>query len=480
LVKHQPDATTQIAYHAYGGEVWPVSLQYNLQAGAQARQLHATQQGIDFYQKALTSSQHLSEDETIQERMQIHLALGELYVSAGQYDEAGEHLETAIELAKSQGDYETHAQACRWYGRVFEQQGEYEKALTWLNSGFTALNGSSALEEAELSLLAGLINVRQGNYDKALELCERSLQVGTTLNDIAVQARTYNLLGIIDLRRSSGSAIEKFEESLRQYEQIGNVYGQATCHNLIANGYFAKGELSLADLHYRQSLDMFIQIGHVYNQVLGNNNLGGIAVRQGRLDAALGYYQQALRQLEQINGSIWVFGALHQNIGNTFLQRSELDEASMELQRALDYFNQANVRDLLPELYGQFAELHLRRDELDAAEREGQRSIELARELTMPREEGHNLRILGEIALSRGDLSRAEEYLQSSYNILREADDEYECARTQLTLSQLYLLQNKNQEGLKILDQCTAIFERLQASLDLMTVKSVRALFQDK
>jgi hypothetical protein len=122
----------------------------------------------------------------------------------------------------------------------------------------------------------------------------------------------------------------------------------------------------------------------------------------------------------------------------------------------------------------------LRRNDLVAAERDGQYSIELAHEFTMPREEGHNLRIMGEIALSRGDMGRAEEHLRSSYNILREADDEYECARTQLTLSQLYLLQNKAEEGWKLLDQCTAIFERLQASLDLRTVQSVRARFQDK
>jgi predicted negative regulator of RcsB-dependent stress response len=95
----------------------------------------------------------------------------------------------------------------------------------------------------------------------------------------------------------------------------------------------------------------------------------------------------------------------------------------------------------------------------------------------MPREEGHNLRIMGEIALSRGDTGRAEELLQSSYTVLREADDEYECARTQLTLSRLYLAQNKFEEGLKMLDQCTVIFERLQAGLDLLTVKSVRARF---
>jgi predicted ATPase/class 3 adenylate cyclase len=477
LVKHQPDATAQIAYHAYAGEVWPVSLHYNLLAGGQARQLHATQQGIEFFQKAFDSAKHLPEEDTAQDRKQIHLALGELYVSTGQYDEAGKNLEEAITLAKSQKDHEVEAQSCRWYGRAYEQQGEYVDALSWLDKGFVALNGSTSPEEAELSLLAGLINVRQAKYDKALELCERSLQVGTALNDIAVQARTYNLLGIIDLRSSGSNANEKFEESLRQYEQIGNVYGQATCHNLIANGHFAKGELSLADLHYRQSLELFTQMGHVYSQVLGNNNLGGIAVRQGRLDAALGYYQQALRQLQQIHGSLWVFAWLHLNMGNALIHRNDLDAAALELQQALDYFERTQARDILPELYGLFAELHWRQNDLEAAERDGERSIEVARELTMPREEGHNLRIMGEIALSQKQIERADQFLQSSYAVLKEAGDEYETAKTQLAMSQLYLVQNKLDEGQSLLEQCSTTFERLQASLDIATVESLRASF---
>jgi class 3 adenylate cyclase/tetratricopeptide (TPR) repeat protein len=478
LVQYQPDATVQIAYHAYAGEVWPLSLQYNLLAGRKARQLHATQQGIDFFQKALSSAVHLPESETVKERAQIHLSLGELYVSTGQYEEAGSSLQTAVALAQLQGDHDSEAQSCRWHGRAYEQQGEYAQALIWLDNGFAALNGSTSLEEAELSLLAGLINVRQGNFTKALELCERGLQVGLALNDIAVQARTYNLLGIIDLRSSGGKANEKFQESLRQYEQIGNVYGQATSHNLIANGYFAKGELSLADLHYRQSLDLFTQIGHVYNQVLVNNNLGGIAIKQGRLDAALGYYQQAVRQLTQIHGSLWVFGALHLNMGNVLIQKTELDAAETELQHSLDYLNQAQVRDLLPELYGLFAELHWKQNNLVVAEQDGLRSIDLARELAMPREEGHNLRIMGEIALTQQQLDKAEKYVLDSFSLLAQADDEYESARTQLTLAQLYLVQQKFDEGLTLLDQCTSTFERLQANLDLVTVQTVRARFQ--
>ncbi|GAB4581786.1 MAG: adenylate/guanylate cyclase domain-containing protein [Anaerolineales bacterium] len=477
LAEHQPEATIQIAYHAFAGELWGLSLRYNLLAGAQAKQLHATQQGIDFFQKALKSAGQLPEIETVQERLKIHLSLGELYVTTGHYEDAGEHLKNALFLARLQGDHEAEAQSCRWYARSHEQKGEYAQALTWVDRGFLALDGATSLEEAELSLLSGLVYVRQGNFAKAIELCERSLQVGEVLSDIAIRARAYNLLGIIDLRSSSGSAIERFQESLHQYEQIGNVYGQATSHNLIANGYFAKGELSLADLHYRQSLNLFTQIGHVYNQVLVNNNLGGIAIKQGRLDAALGYYQRAVRQLEQIHGSLWVFGALHLNIGNTLIQKAELAQALPELQLALNLFEQAQVRDLLPELYGLFAELYCRQGDPVMAEHYGLQSLELARELEMPREEGHNLRIMGEIAYSQGDAEKAQAFLAQSYQILSDAGDEYESAKTQLSLAKLYKEQNASEQALISLNACKTIFERLEAQMDLQQVERLLSEF---
>ena len=82
-----------------------------------------------------------------------------------------------------------------------------------------------------------------------------------------------------------------------------------------------------------------------------------------------------------------------------------------------------------------------------------------------------------EIALSQKQIDRADQFLQSSYTVLNEAGDEYETAKTQLALSQLYLTQNKFEEGQSLLDQCATTFERLQASLDLETVESVRESF---
>ena len=478
LAQQQPDATVVIAYHAFLAELWPLALHYNLLAGERAKRLYANQQAIDFLQKALQSAQALPDTENGESLKRIHLTLGELFVTTGQYDTAAKHLAEALTLAQAQQDWEAEATCYHWYGRSHERRGDYGVALSWLDKGFGALEGRVSNQEAEISLIAGLVNYRQGNFAAALRLCQRSLGVGEKLNDAAIRARTYNLMGIVALRQDSRAAIEQFRQSLAQYEQLQNVRGQAVSHNLIANGLFALGHWSEADGHYRRSLDLFAQTGELYNQVLGNNNLGGIALKQGRLDAALGYYQRAVRLLEQTGGSLWVLGALHMNVGHVYIQRRELEKAAAELHHAQSHFDKAQLRDLLPELYGLLAEVTWLQGDLDMAEQHGHHSLTLARELAMPREEGYTLRILGEVAYARSQWDEAERLFRESYQTLHQAGDEYEEGRAQLSLAQLYAFRQQPEEAEAALALCEELFERLEAQLDLAAAHAVRQLLR--
>jgi tetratricopeptide (TPR) repeat protein len=164
------------------------------------------------------------------------------------------------------------------------------------------------------------------------------------------------------------------------------------------------------------------------------------------------------------------------NIGNTLLQRGDIEEAAEQLQQAEDYFEKAQLRDLLPELYGLKAELALHQDRLDDAESIGQEALSLARELEMPREEGHNLRVLGQVAQARGEYSLAEKHLQTSYQILSDASDDYERAKTQLILAHLFSEQGRADETLAALAICQPIFKRLEASIDLRDAQKVHKI----
>ena len=95
-------------------------------------------------------------------------------------------------------------------------------------------------------------------------------------------------MGIINLREKGKAASDLFSRALVLYEHLGDVYGQATSHNLIANGHFAASEINQAEAHYRQALEMFTQSGNFYNQVLVSNNLGGIAMKRGQYESRAG------------------------------------------------------------------------------------------------------------------------------------------------------------------------------------------------
>ena len=471
-----PEATTRLAYHAFAGEDWPRALRYHILAGQQAQKLFANHEGIEHFRKALRSAEHLPAAETIAQRQQINASLGELLTSTGQYEPALEHLQEALALANALNDNDAKARACRWMARLHENRSEYGLALDWIEQGLNALGNRETAAKAELLAIAGLIHTRQGNYDHALEQCQQSLSIAETLHELASLAFAYNLRGIIQLTRGNSTpAMGDFQRSLELYDQVGDIHGQARAYNVIANVYFNRGQWPEADHYYRQARDIFNQTGDVYNQAFVDNNLGGISLNQGRLVEALQFYQEALNDLRKIGGSLYVLGVLHMNLGAAFIKQEEVDAAVHHLRISQEHFAAAHARDFLPELYRHFAEAVLLGQNLQEAEAQGQQALSLARELTIRAEEGNSLRVLGEIAGAQDNIGQAERYIGESLAILEEVGDEYEAARSRLALAKVYHSQGKSEQTLTVLDQCIAVFERLQAALDLTKAHQLRA-----
>jgi class 3 adenylate cyclase/predicted ATPase len=464
-----------IAHHAFLGQDWPRALSYQLAAGQQAQKLFANHEAIDHLEKALESAEHLPSSETSAQRQAIHAALGELLTTTGQYEHALAHLDQALSLAAERNDQDARAHACRWLAQLHELRSEYAPAIEWIQQGLVALGGRDAAETAELLITAGLINTRQGDHDNALNQCQKSLQIAQQLGELTVLARAYNLLGHITLLRgASANAIEHFQQALDLYQRAGHIQRAAMVYNQIANAHFNLGQWQEAEPNYRHAREIFDQIGDVYNRVFADNNLGGIALNQGQLDEALDFYREALRALEQIGGSPYVMGALHMNLGHTFVRRGEIEAAYQHLYTSQDYYEQAQSRDFLSEMHRYFAEAALLTGDLSEAQAQGEQALALARELDMHGEEGCALHVLGRIATAQEEADEAERLLKESLSIGEEVGDEYEAARIRLSLARLYAAQGERQETLAMLDHCMQTFERLGAALDLAAAHALR------
>ena len=464
-----------LAYHWGQAGDAAREFRYAKLAGERAMARFANQEALEHFHHALASAEGLPPEETLEQQQEIHISLGELLITTGQYDHATEHLEKALALAIERGDRVGQARACRWMARMYELRGEYPPALEWVQRGLDALAGQETTEAAELSLIAGLIYTRQGDYDEALTQCQSAMRSANNLHETTALARAYNLLGHISrLRGNSAEAIGHFEQALTLYQQAGNVRGEATTHNLIAYACLYTGRLRYGEQHGRLAREIFDKVGDVYNRAFVDNNLGEILLKQGDLDGALAAYREALHALEQIGGSSYVLGAIHNNLGATYIRRGEVDAAREHLRISQEYFDQAQARDFLPEMYCHLAEADLLAGEPSAAEKQCCQAVELARELEMRGEEGKALRVLGEIAIAQGKLDQALEHLNNSLTLLQEAGDEYESARSQLSLARVYVERGESEAGQEMLDRCIAVFQRLGATLDLEAAHTLR------
>lgn len=478
LEAQTPDAIDQIAYHAYLGEDWPRSMRYHLLAGSQDKQLFANLQSIEHFNKSLSSAEHLPPRETLVQRQQIHADLGELLLTIGRNDEGQEHLRTALALAEELDNPEAQASVCRWMARAYELRAQYEPALEWIDRGLAIMGDRLTPAALELRLIAGLIFSRQGDYKRASQQALACMLAAEELNAASIVARSHNLLGNIDRSRGrAGEAAVHFEEALELYQEIGNLQGQAQVQNSLASAYFDLGQWADADKIYRQAGQTFSQLGNVYNRTLVDNNLGGIALNQGRLDDALLYYQRALKALEDIGGSLWVMGALHLNLGAAHIRRNELSVAFEHLNDSRRLFDQAKVRDLLPELHRRAAEAHLMQMEYQRAREEAGISLELAQELAGLGDQGLAQWVLGRIAAAEQETAGAVTHLERAIELLGEVGDNYGQACAQLSLAELSDGgEGSGIERTQLLNDCMPVFERLGATIELDRAQAILGL----
>ena len=463
-----------IAHHATMGEDWQRALKYQLIAGAQAQDLSANQDAIDHFQKARQAALQLDATDTAVAQQKIHLALSQLYIGTGQYDHALEHLPIAFELAEKYQDAAQKTAVCRWRARLHELRGEYPQAFTWINKGLADKTQRNTAEYAQILLIAGLINIRQGQQDEALEQCRAALEIARQLGEVTALARAYNLLGITSLRSDSHEAIERFQRAYELYEQAGDVQGQATSNNLIANAYFNLGRWRKADFHYRQALRIFEQIGDIYNQSIANNNLGGIAKNRGQIEEALDYYQEGLRLAENLGGSAWLVGVFHMNLGATFVLQPDTARAYEHLHQSRRYYDQVQSKDFLAETLRYLAEAALLDGDYEQATAWAKEGIQVANELSMTGEAACCWCVLGQIALAQKDLATAESHLRQTVTLLTPLSDEYQLARSRYWLARLLLARGARAEAQALLKQAQIVFVRLDAALDVTAVQALQ------
>jgi len=477
-----PEYWEVLAFHYGVAEQWDKALTFHLRAGRRAQGIYANEPAIHHFREALKAAERTPGSEDRQR--EAHECLSEVLATLGNYDEALAHNYRAIalvmitsasieEMARRLGDL------CCKTAAIHEKRSDYATALNWLRGGLLAVEGTEAVEAARIYLLGAGIHQRQGKHEDAIAWCQKSLDATLRQSDQVAHAsrqligRAYYNLGGIYIRRGDLARATQFcQESIKVYQEIGDIVGESQAHINLANAYFEQGNWPEATEHYLQALAIKRKIGDVYSQAMITLNLGGVYLNQGDLDQAHSYYKQSLVKWQAL-GSSYAIALLRNNMGVVALRRREADKALALLQQSFDLFQQINSGDFMPEVYRHMAEAHLMRDEMEAAQNHAWRSLELAQGQRMRLEEGATRRVLGQIYLAQHELTQAERELQESQRILEELNSRYEVGQTLFQLARLYREQDHRAQANAALTKAIAIFRELGAQLDLAEAQSL-------
>jgi tetratricopeptide (TPR) repeat protein len=217
-------------------------------------------------------------------------------------------------------------------GGVHLRRKNFPSALEFSRQALVVFTQAGSLDGQSYALyLEGLILNRQGDFDAARPLLERSTAAARRSGNPRRCVAPLNLLGDIACIRGEYPAAEGiFSEALETARQLNDRFNLGILANNLATVYHLTGRYDLAERAYLESLEICREQGDRDGEALALNNLGELAVARGQFAEAEALSSQALAIAEEL-GEEWTIIVCLYNLG-------EAASGAGQFARGLDYY----------------------------------------------------------------------------------------------------------------------------------------------
>ena len=302
-----------------------IRLQMHLSQLAADRGMKET--ALELVNQALAKAEAL---EMLDCQRQGLFVLGRLDWLEGRYQEAEQHYQEALQIARSQRDQQVVASLVDALGLIDWAQGRYEAAHAHLVEALE-INRSTGnpLQIAGALDHMGVVLRDMGRPIEARPYLEEALETFRYLGTQSMMAFVSNhLSGVLMLLQEN----KEGERYLKESVQIGQKIGE---RRVVAYGLGDLGSLQLAQgvatsgrAYYQQSLDIFRQMEESFGMIYALSGMGECSAALGEHETAWNYFQQALRQAHSTDAEGWVTSQV--------LLMAGLRQQRGEVQRALE------------------------------------------------------------------------------------------------------------------------------------------------
>ncbi len=324
LESSYPDAQEQfldlLAYHFEHGQILDKKRYYLRHAGEVAQRTYANEAAIHYFRNVLPL---LPSDEQID----ITLRVGEVEKLVGNWDEAHELFQEALELAQSTDNQSAAGWSRAAIGEMLRMQGNYTQAVISLQEARAVFEHIQDRQgQAQVMHYSGTIAAQQGDLDEAEALYEESLALRRELDDqVGITNLLNNLAIISEYQGDFAESRQRHEEALTIRRELGDRRMIAFSLSNLGHILNRLGDYSGARAHLEEAVALHREIGDQYSLATALDNLGNVVRAQGGYEEARQMYAESLRiNLELGDG--WASAYLLEDIARLF----HLDEQNSD------------------------------------------------------------------------------------------------------------------------------------------------------
>jgi len=283
--------------------------------------------GVDAYQNLLRSRPT---------DPQLHYEIGSLYEAQGEFDQAREHYDAALQADPQ------NITAQLAMGRILIKGGSPQESLAPLNQALSlAIQVDNQEARANALQALGIAYRYLGRPDEALKNFEESLAIKREIGDQRGTAASLSMIGQVLVGNGDiETARSRFEEAAEIRREIGDDLGLAATLMDLGELERIGGNYDRALEQTREALRIQMEQGAVWNQARALNNLGAIYDAKGEYAESLIYYQRALELREQLGDPGGIADSLH-NLAETYTILGRFGQAVDNSLRALDIRREA-------------------------------------------------------------------------------------------------------------------------------------------
>lgn len=411
---HLEDLYGELAYHYEQASLPRPALTYLSLAAARATAVHAHQEALSYYDRALALA-----DRSQQEYWQVCLERGRTLHALGRYDEAIAAAKEAV--AAWEAGLTTArlaAQAALDLSILYRERREYETARSWAEEArrlaWAEVAGAALREQARAKQALGRIEREQGHLEQAHELFQAALSLFDRLGDNRGVAECLRGLGNTLLTWGQyEQARRHLEEARSLFGQLGDQQQQAACARTIGMAWWRQREYEAARSAYVASLKICRAIGDRLGEAASLNGMGLVAISQGEKEETRRCWEKSVALYRSLGLEKRAASGLH-NLGILAISVGDWATAQRHLEESLSLNRSCGAQVIQALDLGWLGRLHLLRGAYEEAGRFLDAALALDQKSGGSEEEAEHLAWRGAVAWETGDLDAARTYLEQA------------------------------------------------------------------